>query len=199
MIVSFPIHDHLRDSVQAIHTGYSYTNIRGAQWHWATGMPSTFSVRYTPARFTSSPIKSIALLKYTEHTQRRKVEIAKMRYQNPAARRHPWRNLLRQKARNHFCNTGRPARQAHPRPCPGHSRPTPLRSLLPLQVDADQRAQGTRQTNEAIIKGNQAEGRQRDRQIAQVRSQLQLAGRALTTSSTPSAIATTPTTTSVAG
>jgi hypothetical protein len=123
MIVSFPIHDHLRDSVQAIHTGYSYTNIRGAQWHWATGMPSTFSVRYTPARFTSSPIKAIALLKYTEHTQRRKVERAKIRYQNPAAHRHPWRNLLRQKARNHFCNTGRPARQAHSKPSPGPLTP----------------------------------------------------------------------------
>lgn len=56
-----------------------------------------------------------------------------------------------------------------------------LRRLLPLHIDTDQGAQRTGKTNKAVIETNPVERRQRDRQVAQVRSQLQPAGRALPT------------------
>lgn len=56
-----------------------------------------------------------------------------------------------------------------------------LGSLLPLGVDADDTAHGTGETNEAVVKANEAQGRGRDSEIAQVGEELEVAGGSLAT------------------
>lgn len=51
--------------------------------------------------------------------------------------------------------------------------------LLPLVVHADQTAQGTGETNEAVVETSPAEGRRGNGEIAEVRDELELASGSL--------------------
>lgn len=77
-----------------------------------------------------------------------------------------YRTVLRNAAaRNTLC----------PPQCPGPD----LCGLLPLAVDADQTADGSGDTDNAIVKVDPGERRERNGQVAQVRDELRLAGSAL--------------------
>lgn len=55
-----------------------------------------------------------------------------------------------------------------------------LGSLLPLAVDADGTAQGTEQTDNAVVKGDPAESGDGNGNIAEIAEELRLASGALT-------------------
>lgn len=55
-----------------------------------------------------------------------------------------------------------------------------LSSLLPLAVHADQTAQSTGETNEAVVEAGPAEGRRGNGKVAEVRDDLELAGGSFT-------------------
>ena len=77
-----------------------------------------------------------------------------------------YRTVLRKAAAR---NTLRPPR------CPGPN----LCGLLPLAVDADQTADSSGDTDDAIVKVDPGERRKRNGQVAEVRDELCLAGSAL--------------------